>query len=95
MCLSVCFAVSNLYGPGQSCEIRLENQINPNSAPLASLIRLPGIGTVRARAIISYREVYRKSYDKKAAFVNCDDLQKVKGIGPKTAENICAWLKFE
>jgi DNA uptake protein ComE-like DNA-binding protein len=25
----------------------------------------------------------------------CEDLEKVKGIGPKTAEGICEWLKFE
>ena len=29
------------------------------------------------------------------AFQNPNDLQKVKGIGPKTVENIREWLKFE
>jgi len=57
------------------------------------LARLPGIGLVRAEAIIAYRENF---YDNEARpFRDCDDLQKVRGIGPKTAANICEWLKFE
>jgi len=95
VCLSICFVVSNLYGFGQSHEICLESKINPNFAPPASLIRLPGIGLVRARAITTYREYFNKTTSASVAFGNCDDLQKVKGIGPKTAENICEWLTFE
>ena len=29
------------------------------------------------------------------AFKNCNDLRNIKGIGPKTAENMCEWLRFE
>jgi len=73
----------------------LESQINPNVAPTASLVRLPGIGIGRAGAIVAYREEFSKKDANNPAFRNCDDLQKVKGIGPKTVENISKWLKFE
>ena len=92
---SICFAVLSLAGLQQSYEIELEEQINPNDAPLANLVRLPGIGIGRAGAIVAYRENFKEQADNTSAFRNCDDLQKVKGIGPKTVENICQWLKFE
>ena len=93
--LSVYFVVSSLVGFGQSCEIRLESRINPNDAPLASLVRLPGIGVGKAGAIVAYREDFAKRNSDRPSFQNCDDLQKVKGIGPKTAQDMSEWLKFE
>jgi DNA uptake protein ComE-like DNA-binding protein len=95
VCFSVCFVVSSLAISGQSYEIRLEGRINPNYAPPASLIRLPGIGIGRAGAIVAYRENFSKKNSSSRAFRNCDDLQKVKGIGPKTTQNISPWLKFQ
>ena len=71
--------------------IELESRINPNNASTASLVRLPQIGSSRAAAIIAYRE----SISSRAAFRSCDDLRKVKGIGPKTVKNLREWLKFE
>ncbi len=94
VCFSIGFAVSSLLELGQSYEIGLDEKINPNDAPLASLVRLPGIGVSRAEAIVAYRENFSKEGQSKA-FQNSDDLQKVKGIGPKTVENISEWLKFE
>ena len=98
VCVAVCFciglAVSNIQGSGQSCEIKLEGEINPNDAPIVSLVRLPGIGVGRAEAIVAYREDFSIEGPNKA-FQDSDDLQKIKGIGPKTAENISEWLKFE
>ncbi len=92
---SVCFLVPGFAGLRQPYEIRLESRINPNDAPLASLVRLPGIGIGRAGAIVAYRENFSEKNGNCSAFRNCEDLQKVKGIGPKTAEKICEWLKFE
>ena len=91
--ISVCFAVSSAGGIEQPNEIRLENRINPNYAPQASLRRLPGIGKRRADDIVAYRESFGGENGK--AFRNCEDLQRVKGIGPKTTADICEWLKFE
>lgn len=90
--------VSDLVGFGPAfdgCEIVLDNRINPNDAPVASLVRLPGIGVSRAGAIVAYRENFGGQGGRGPAFRNCDDLQNVKGIGPKTAANISEWVKFE
>jgi competence ComEA-like helix-hairpin-helix protein len=100
VCVAVCFScgfASNLLPFGSAfgeCEIELESRINPNDAPVASLVRLPGIGMARAGAIVAYREFIGK-VGNSPAFRNCDDLQKVSGIGPKTVRNISEWLKFE
>jgi len=77
------------------CQIELDDKINPNDAPVASLIRLPNIGLVRAEAIVAYRENFHEKNSESQPFQNCDDLQKVKGIGPKTVQNISEWLKFD
>ena len=101
VCLSACFVVSSFVGlqsasgPPQAGEIRLDSRINPNDAPMASLARLPGIGIVKAGAIVAYRENFIQQNSDRAAFESYEDLQKVKGIGPKTARNIDQWLKFE
>ena len=74
--------------------VELESKINPNTAPAASMIRLPGIGISRANAIVSYRD--KINTDKTSVvFENSNDLQKIKGIGSKTVENINQHLKFE
>ena len=90
--LSIGFAVSSLSASARTCEIELDSRINPNKAPIPSLIRLPGIGISRATAIAAYREQFSP---KQQVFQNCNDLQKIKGIGHKTAQNICGYLKFE
>ena len=76
-------------------QLELDSRINPNNAPIASLVRLPRIGTGLAQAVVSYRENFDEQQNGKVAFEDCDDLQRVKGIGPKTAKNIRRWLKFE
>ncbi|HUI10566.1 MAG TPA: ComEA family DNA-binding protein [Bacteroidota bacterium] len=50
--------------------------IDINTAPLADLVRLPGIGTATASRIIEARE-------RGGAFSSVDDLRRVKGIGAK------------
>lgn len=87
-----CFFVLSVVGAGRAGRIELENRINPNDAPAASMVRLSGIGPARAAAVVAYRQ----SLDGQGrAFRDCGDLQKVTGIGPKTAESMCGWLKFE
>lgn len=92
VCVSLSMGLFLNASSEQPCKIQLENRINPNNATLGSLVRLPGIGLVRATAILSYRE---NANSTAPAFKNCDDLQNIKGIGPKTVQNICQWLKFE
>jgi len=93
--LSVGFAASTFSKFRQACEIELESRINPNNAPIASLVRLPGIGIGRAGAVVAYREKFRSRKPNSQPFQNADDLQQVKGIGPKTVQNISKWLKFK
>ena len=95
--LSVYFT-SNLQGYQSAAnehKSELENQINPNDAPIASLIRLPGIGLLRAQAIVEYRKNFIEMNGDTPAFKNLNDLQKIKGIGPKTAQDMAQWLTFE
>jgi len=93
--LSVGIVVLSITTSERSCPLRLDDKINPNDAPIASLVRLPGIGGSRAGAIIAYRENFGRKDGESSAFQNCNDLQKVKGIGAKTVQNISEWLKFE
>ena len=101
VCIAFCFClafVSNPLGSESAfggCKFKLESRINPNDAPVESLIRLPGLGIGRAGAIVAYRENSNGKDSDSPAFQNCNDLQKVKGIGPKTVQNISQWLKFE
>lgn len=92
---SVGFTASGFPKFRQICEIELESRINPNVASIAGLVRLPGIGVGRAGAIVAYRENFSRAEQNSPAFQNCDDLQKVRGIGPKTVQNISRYLKFE
>lgn len=91
--VSICFVVSSAGRIEQPSDIRLESRINPNFASQVSLMRLPGIGKRRADDIVAYRDSFGDGNGE--AFRNCEDLQRVKGIGPKTAADICEWLKFE
>ncbi|WP_350561934.1 helix-hairpin-helix domain-containing protein [Psychrobacter sp. CAL346-MNA-CIBAN-0220] len=54
--------------------------ININRATESELVSLYGIGSSKAQAIVLYREMF-------GGFKTVDELQKVKGIGPKTIEN--------
>lgn len=95
--LSVYFT-SNLQGYQSAAyghEIELESRMNPNDATIASLIRLPGIGLLRAQAIVEYRDIFKQKNGDTPAFKSLSDLQTIKGIGPKTVQNIAQWLTFE
>jgi competence protein ComEA len=94
MCLSLGFILSCILN-SQLSDIQIDERINPNKASVQSLARLPGIGVVRARAIVTYRKNFTRSGSNVVVFQNCNDLQKVKGIGPKIAQNIEKWLCFE
>ncbi len=88
--LAVCFATPCLPRSDRQGGIVLQSRINPNQANLSSLVRLPGIGIGKATAIAAYRDNTNST-----PFTNAQDLQKVKGIGPKTVEKIGQWLTFE
>ena len=55
--------------------------ININTADAAAIAQMPGMTPKRADAVIDYR-------NNSGRFSSCNDLQKVKGIGPKTVEKL-------
>jgi competence protein ComEA len=90
----ICAAVStwcifsNPAAAGNGEKIVLDDKINPNADTAVSIARLPSLGAAKAKAIIEYRQ-------SGVIFNDAADLDKVKGIGPKTVENIRPYLKFE
>ena len=94
-------AIENRYKVSSGFEIddkevnSLADKINPNTASWASLARLPGIGPGRAKSIIKYRNVWKKTgAGNKIAFSESNDLCRIKGIGQKTVEQIKDYLTF-
>jgi competence ComEA-like helix-hairpin-helix protein len=55
--------------------------VNINTANTTELETLPGIGPAKAAAIVDYRTAH-------GPFTQSIDIQKVKGIGPATYENL-------
>lgn len=82
------FAALSSRAAADTAEAALREKIQPhkprldsasidlNTAPLAELARLPGIGQAYARRIIAYRETH-------GSFSRVDDLMNVTGIGAK------------
>ena len=66
-------------------EIEAGGTININTASLEELVSLPGIGEVRAKAIIAYRT-------ENGYFMTIEDLLKVNGIGSVTFEEIREYI---
>jgi competence ComEA-like helix-hairpin-helix protein len=77
-----------------SAQIEFQSRINPNTAAIESLIRLPGIGESLSDAIAAYRDQWARE-NSTPAFIVAGDLQKVSGIGPKKVEAVSGYLKFE
>ncbi|ARN55905.1 ComEA family DNA-binding protein [Sedimentisphaera salicampi] len=67
--------------------IDIYSKVHPQTAPKASLVRLPGIGNVLADRIIEYR--------KKQNLETLKQLDNVYGIGPVTIEKISEYTEFE
>jgi competence protein ComEA len=77
-------------------KLPLADKINPNDASAASLTRLPGIGLTRANDIVTYRDKFMQEHDEKQLPFSCsEDLSKIKGIGPKTCNQINEYLIFD
>ncbi|WP_148254867.1 ComEA family DNA-binding protein [Aidingimonas lacisalsi] len=61
--------------------------VNVNTADAATLAELPGIGTVKAEAIVEDRE-------KNGDFSGADDISRVSGIGETTVEALRDQVEF-
>jgi competence protein ComEA len=62
-------------------ESKLTDPINVNSASIAELQKLPGIGPKLAQRIVDERTL-------RGRFKSVDELRRVSGIGPKTLEKV-------
>ena len=69
-------------------EIEDSKVININTAPLADIERLKGIGPSLAESIVEYRRVHSSFKDK-------EEIRNVKGIGPAKFEAIKRFIKTE
>lgn len=90
--LGLYFASSALYVLPDGPAVQIADTINPNDAPVASLVRLPGIGLTRARAIVTWRQ--SAAGGERSVFRCPEDLQRVPGIGPATVRGMQPWLRF-
>ncbi|MFM9959090.1 MAG: ComEA family DNA-binding protein [Phycisphaerales bacterium] len=63
-------------------------RVELNAATAQELEALPGIGATLARRIVDDRE-------RKGAFRNVDELDRVSGIGPVTLERLRPYLRVE
>ncbi len=77
---------------------RIDQRIDPNTATWTELTRLPRVGESIAKRIVEYRENQRSAGTGGTAtrpvFTCPQDLDQVRGIGPKTVELIAPHLKF-
>ena len=67
-------------GVGAPAAAEVAGRIDVNSASAAELASLPGIGASKASAIMAERE--------KKPFASVDDLERVRGIGARTVEDL-------
>ena len=67
--------------PSDAASASVKKLININTAAQADLELLPGIGPALAKRIMDYRST-------KGPFKRVDDLDAVKGIGPKILERV-------
>lgn len=66
-------------------QLKESNLINVNTAEVEELVLIPGIGEVKAEAIISYR-------NENGMFNSVEELINVSGIGEKTLEKILPYV---
>jgi len=90
--LAVIFSFGVMKNTSKVAAVQFQSRINPNDAPVSSLVRLPQIGMSRAEKITAYRQA---NSGEGPVFTCPDDLQKVNGIGPVIAGGLAEYLRFE
>lgn len=71
------------------CIAAATERIDPNTASVASLRRLPLIGVVKAEAVVAYRTAHAPN-----PFRQSEDLAEVHGIGPGLVQRAAPYLIF-
>jgi len=67
---------------------RLSGTVNVNTATVAELQLLPGIGEARAQAVVAERK-------RRGGFKRLEDLLEVKGIGASSLEQLRPYVTLE
>ena len=80
--------VSDNYNKNFKSKLLTDKSININTADKNTLIKLPGIGSKTADAIIAYRK-------KHGNFKKRSDLKKIKGIGLKKFKKIEKYINLK
>jgi competence protein ComEA len=68
-------------------------RVDPNTATAAELMHVRGIGEITAKNIIDYRKKQHADSGR-PVFRSVEDLTRIRGIGPKTAEKMRPQLRF-
>jgi len=73
-----------------------QHRFNPNTADWSELAALPGLGATLAKRIVAYRQGRRAALaDPRAVvFRRPQDLEAIRGIGPKKAATMGKMLFF-
>ncbi len=82
---------------GAGSPVRSLARIDPNTAPWWELTALPRIGPGTAHKIVRYRESTRDALGigrETPVFTNAADLLRIRGIGPRTLQQIAPHLTF-
>jgi hypothetical protein len=77
---------------GTSGPVALQLRLDPNTASWQDLAALPELGESAAKRIVAYREQQRAG-GKPVPFQKPEDLDAVRGIGPRTIENLRPYLR--
>ena len=72
----------------------LQDKLDPNTATAEDLSALPNLGPAMARRIIEDRNQFQKQHPNQPAYQKLEDLQRIKGIGAATLENLKPYLSF-
>lgn len=64
--------------------LALVGRVNLNTACLAELLQIPGVGPSKAQAIHAFRE--------RQPFTDTRQLMRIKGIGPRTYRRMAAYV---
>lgn len=82
------FRVDKKESEPERAEVLAEKSVNINSADIATLCLLPGIGEKTARKIIDFR-------NSKGKFESVEDIKRIKGIGDKKFEMLVKFIFVE
>ena len=75
------FRIYNDTAGPRPVEIQRPEKFDLNRASRADLLQIPGIGSERIDGILAYRQLHGR-------FSNTDELRRVEGIGPVTAQRL-------